>query len=486
MVKLDTIVNLLEPRAVRGTVNRDILGLSCDSRRVREGYLFMAVPGRRQDGYLFVDDAVNRGAVAVVTEREDAAARDVTLIEVADARKATAIASRVLYGKPDARLQIVGVTGTNGKTTVTYMIRDILSADGRSPGLIGTVNYEIGARVIPAARTTPEAPELHSMLNQMVSVGCKSAVMEVSSHSLVQKRVWGMDFDVGVFTNLTHDHLDYHETMEKYFEAKQLFFKQLGQFKKKATAVVNIDDKWGQRLAVDTEIKGNIITYGFSSGATVHGEDVRVTAEGNVLMARTPWGDTQVSLKLLGRFNVSNALAALAASGALGIRPDLAARVLSQVLVVPGRLEEIETRKGFKVFVDYAHTDDAMEHVLTTLREITARRLIVVFGCGGNRDRTKRPKMGSVAERLADYSILTSDNPRNEDPLDIIEQVKAGLMDTNKFTVSVDRREAIKAGLDMARDGDVLLIAGKGHENFQELANTSVPFDDRQVVKSLL
>jgi UDP-N-acetylmuramoyl-L-alanyl-D-glutamate--2,6-diaminopimelate ligase len=392
----------------------------------------------------------------------------------------------VFHGEPADKLQMIGVTGTNGKTTTAYMIKAILDAEGRNAGLIGTVAYSIGARTIPASRTTPDAPTLQNMFAQMVSAGCRSAVMEVSSHALIQRRTEGIDFDVGIFTNLTRDHLDYHQTMESYFEAKTLLFRRLGTGRKHAAAVLNADDPWGRQLSRRSDLTADVLTYGLGHDTTVSAEELQVGSSGSTFRLRTPWGAAKVALRLMGRFNVYNAMAAAAACGALGTDLKTAAAALSSMPSVPGRLEEIPTGRDFQVFVDYAHTDDALSHVLKTLREITNGRLIVVFGCGGNRDRTKRPVMGRVAGELADHSILTSDNPRNEDPARIIAEIREGFGLGAAVEVRENRADAIQRAIEIAAKGDVVLIAGKGHENFQEFAGRSIPFDDRQVVKRCL
>jgi len=394
--------------------------------------------------------------------------------------------ARVFYHNPSDRLKVVGITGTNGKTTTAFMIKNIFDMAGLKAGMIGTVEYIIGRRVIPATRTTPESVDLQHMLDQMLTADCRGAVMEVSSHALVQKRVLGIDFDAAVFTNLTHDHLDYHQTMEKYFQAKTLLFKSLRQSAKKPVAVVNIDDSYGRQLASLPEVKAGVITYGLQEQAAVRVSNLQLTAQGSSFDVLSPWGGAKISLHLLGRYNVSNALAAIGACGALGIKLSLIADVLQQMTCVPGRLEEIQTTAGFQVFVDYAHTEDALRNVLTTLREVTTGRLIVVFGCGGNRDVKKRPLMGAVAEQMADYAILTSDNPRREEPGLIISQILNGFKTREKVDVIPDRYEAIARALFIAEKGDVVLIAGKGHENYQEFVNTIIPFDDRQVVRECL
>jgi len=480
-MKLEYITRIIQPLTVTGPAHCEIEGIAYDSRQVRPGWLFVALHGRHKEGAECIADAIQRGAVAVVSEQNDWKRRDVTHIRVANARQALAEIAAAFYDAPARKLQVVGITGTNGKSTTAFMLRDIFAADGRRPGLVGTIRYEIGARVIPAARTTPEAPDLQSMLDQMVRAGCRSAVMEVSSHGLVQQRVWGIDFDAAVFTNLTRDHLDYHESMERYFDAKSLLFRGLGQMEKKAAAIINMDDPWGLRLAATNGFRAEVVTYGFHPNARVRAEALELTPEGSRFMLATPWGARAVSLGLLGRFNVSNALAAAAAAGALGVPLPVIADVLGTLAPVPGRLEKIPNARGLLVFVDYAHTDDALANVLQTLREITRRRLIVVFGCGGNRDRAKRPLMGAIAARLADYAIVTSDNPRGEDPVEIITQVAAGFGFAHNFEMEVDREQAIARALALAEPGDTVLIAGKGHENYQEFAHTVVPFDDREV-----
>jgi len=485
-MRLEFLARNIQPISVAGPRDPEILGVVCDSRHVRPGYLFVAVPGAKQDGGLFVEDAVERGAAAVVAENDIKVRKDVSYLRVADAHLALARLACAINGEPTDQLQMVGITGTNGKTTTAYMIRDILRADGRNPGLIGTVEYLIGARAIPASRTTPDAPTLQAMFAQMVTAACRSAVMEVSSHALVQNRMAGIDYDVGIFTNLTRDHLDYHKTVENYFEAKALLFKGLGKGRKHAVAVVNIDDPWGQKLAGLPDLTADVLTYGLNPEATVHADEVALGSGGSTFRVKTTWGTAKVTTKLMGRFNVYNALAAISACSALGTDLDVMVSALSSMTAVPGRLEEVKTGKGFQVFVDYAHTDDALEHVLKTLREITKGRLIVVFGCGGNRDRTKRPIMGRVASECADYSIVTSDNPRNEDPAQIIAEIRGGFGNALNMEAIEDRAEAIKKAIDMAGRGDVVLIAGKGHESFQEFANRSIPFDDRQMVRRYL
>jgi len=486
-MKLSVLLEATKTISVSSRSDPEIRGLAYDSRQVKPGYLFFALKGQRQDGQMFIQDAIDRGAEAIVSELPRMLSHGQTvMIQAANARQAMAELARAFYQDPSSKLKTVGITGTNGKTTAAFMCLNILEAAGLKTGLIGTVEYIIGKRVIPAARTTPEAVDLQQMLDQMVNAGCRGAVMEVSSHALVQKRVGGVDFDAAVFTNLTHDHLDYHKAIEKYFQAKSLLFKNLNGGTKKHFALINSDDPFGRQLAALPGIKAAILTYGLNENADVRAANLRLSSRGSCFDVLSPWGQAKISLRLLGRYNVSNALAAFGACGSLGISPDLMASALQQMVLVPGRLEEIQSAGGFQVFIDYAHTEDALRNVLGTLREITAGRLIVVFGCGGNRDAKKRPLMGTVAEQLADYAIITTDNPRREDPNAIIAEIVAGFKTRDKVEIIADRCEAIGRALGIARKDDVVLIAGKGHENYQEFANTVIPFDDRQVVRECL
>ncbi len=485
-MRIESLLSVIQPMTVSGPTDPDIAGIAYDSRQVRPGYLFVALRGGREDGARFIEDAIQRGAVAVVSETSIRARRDVTHLRVEDARRALAEIACAFYGHPSSKLEVIGVTGTNGKTTTCFMIRDLLAAAGRRPGLIGTVQYEIGERCIPAARTTPEAPDLQAMLAQMLKVGCDAAVMEVSSHALDQKRVWGVDFDVGVFTNLTHDHLDYHGTLERYFAAKARLFAGLGRMEKAATAVLNLDDPWGQQLASMIGGWAAIVTYGAHPAAQVRAEEIESDAGGSRFTVRSPWGDAEVRLPLLGRFNVSNALAAFATAGVRGVPVPTIVAALERFRGAPGRLERVPCERGVHVFVDYAHTPDALANVLVALREVRPRRLILVFGCGGDRDRAKRPEMGRIAADLADHVIVTSDNPRSEDPRAIIEQILAGMPPGSRYETIVDREEAIGRAIELARPGDVVLIAGKGHENYQEFSRHIVPFDDREVARRWL
>lgn len=477
-----------------GDMEREITGVVYDSRKVKSGNLFVAMRGNRVDGRTYIEEALKRGAGAVVLHSQSSDGhksegfidRKLPWVRVDDERLALARLADGFYGHPSRKLHMTGITGTNGKTTTAYILKNILEVGGRRAGLLTTVEYVIGGRTMPAVRTTPEAPDLQSMLVQMLEAGCDSAVMEVSSHSLMQKRVEGVEYDIAVFSNLSRDHLDYHETMEKYFQAKKVLFAGLGSSEKSASAVINVDDPYGRRICDVLADNVQSIKYGIDTKADVMASGIKLTHDGTEFCLESPWGRVDVRLNLLGRFNISNALAAMSAAGCAGVSPEVMASAMAGLKKVPGRLETIKSPYGFQVFVDYAHTDDALEKVLTVLREITRNRLIVIFGCGGNRDKTKRPKMGEVAGRLADYTIITSDNPRREDPKVIINEIEAGFSSSSSYEVIKDRREAIRVGLEIAEAGDLVLVAGKGHENYQELENTIIPFDDRQVIREAL
>lgn len=484
-MKLAEIVKTMKPLAVEGPLDHDITGITYDSRRVMPGNLFVAVRGERTDGHRFVEAAIDRGASAVLLERDAGFNPRATRIKVADTRRTMALASAQFYNHPSQQLKVAGVTGTNGKTTTAFMIQSVMESAGVSAGLLGTVQYQIGLRVIPAARTTPESVEIQEMMSQMLRAGCGGVSMEVSSHALDQSRVAGVDFDVAVFTNLSHDHLDYHHTMENYFEAKAKLFSALGTLRKAGRAVVNADDAYGRELIKRLGGEDAVLSYGVSSAASIRAEDVRVSADGSYFVACTPRGRIPISLPLIGRYNVSNALAAIGAGLVLGFDLPTIERGLAGLRPVPGRLEVVDVGEEFKVYIDYAHTADALRNVLLTVGELTRGRLIVVFGCGGDRDKGKRKPMGQAACELADFSILTSDNPRTEDPREILRQIEQGFPPSARghYQVIEDRREAIERALDIARAGDSVLIAGKGHETYQEFADIVVPFNDRQVVE---
>lgn len=483
-MKLTELLPTLTPLSVEGPLDRDITGITYDSRRVLPGNLFVAMRGEHTDGHRYVEAAIERGATAVVLEREASLNPRATRIRVADARRTLAAAAARFYNEPSLALKVVGVTGTNGKTTTSFMLKSIFDAAGWGAGLLGTVQYQVGQRIIPAARTTPESVEIQDLMSQMLRAGCRGVAMEVSSHALELQRVAGIDFDVAVFTNLSQDHLDFHGTMENYFQAKTKLFRSLGTMQKRGRAVVNADDGYGRRLIALLGGESAVVTYGALGDATIRASDIRVSADGTYFVVRTPAGSLSVQLPLIGRYNVHNALAAIGAAWALGIDLARIEEGLSHMPAVPGRLERMDIHQPFQVYVDYAHTEDALRKVLMTVSELTKGRLICVFGCGGDRDQGKRAPMGEAACELADFSILTSDNPRTEDPRAILRQIEEGFAAgaQSRYQVIEDRQAAIERALDIARPGDSVVIAGKGHETYQEFADTVVPFSDRQVV----
>ncbi len=464
-----------------------VTGIVYDSRVVEPGNVFVALRGRHADGTRFAPQALERGAVAIVSEELPPAEVTAAWTTVADARLALALLAAAYYRHPSAEMQVVGITGTNGKTTTAHLVAAIFEASGIRCGLLGTVAYRIAGEVRDATRTTPEAPDVQSMLRDMVTAGCGACAMEVSSHALSLCRVDGMGFAAGIFTNLTRDHLDFHAGMDEYFRAKQRLFDLLAPG---APAVVNIDDPRGGALV---DRVANPVTYALNRPADVVAGPLAISLEGLSFEARTPRGTLQIRSSLVGRPNVYNILAAVAATSALGIATEAIERGVRALDGVPGRFQLVSTAKDeVTVVVDYAHTDDALRNLLETARPLARGRLITVFGCGGDRDRTKRPLMGAVAGRLSDVIVVTSDNPRTEDPARIVDEVCRGLTpDTRKaagqrLLTIVDRREAIETAVGLARPGDLVLIAGKGHEKYQAIAGRVLPFDDVAVAREAL
>src|SRR6478672_6173088 len=480
-MQLKTLLAAISPRQIIGPVDRVVESIAYDSRRVQRNGLFVALRGEKSDGHQFIEQAVEKGATVIVTEQEVQSPR-ATCVVVENTRSALADLARTFYQQPARRLKLAAVTGTNGKTTTTFLIKHICEKAGLRCGLLGTVRYEIADRVLPAVRTTPESLDVYDMFAQMVNAGCKAAAMEVSSHALAQERVRGIEWDVAVFTNLTQDHLDFHGTMENYFEAKALLFTGLVEQKSKTkpTAVINLDDPYGAKLVDRLGKKIPVITYGVGARADFRASNYHAEFAGTSYQLDARGKSYLVRVPLIGRFNVANSMAALAAASGMGINLREAILSLARSPQVPGRLEAVPAKRQFQIFVDYAHTDDALLNVLKTCRELNPNRLIVVFGAGGDRDQRKRPLMGRVADQNADYSIITSDNPRKEDPLAIIAEVEKGFRSGNYETVP-DRTEAIARAIALAQPRDIILIAGKGHENYQEFADHTIPFDDRQM-----
>jgi UDP-N-acetylmuramoyl-L-alanyl-D-glutamate--2,6-diaminopimelate ligase len=485
-MQLKVLAHALAPHRVIGTLDREVEGIAYDSRRVQSNSLFIAIRGEKSDGHQFVDQAIEQGASVIVAEREIVSPRATCLV-VDDSRLALADLSAAFYGRPARKLKMAAVTGTNGKTTTTFLIKHICEKAGVRCGLLGTVQYEIGDRILPAIRTTPEALDIQELLAQIVNAGGRAAAMEVSSHALAQERTRGIEWDVAVFTNLTQDHLDFHGTMENYFEAKAKLFLQLAsQSKKKgASAVINIDDRYGRKLVDRIAGKIPVVTYGLGLHADFRASNYRTEFAGTSYQLDARGRSYLVRVPLIGRFNVANSMAALAAATALGVNLRDGILSLSRAPQVPGRLELVPAKRQFQIFVDYAHTDDALRNVLKTLRELKPRKLIVVFGCGGDRDRKKRPLMARAADELADHAIITSDNPRKENPDAIINEVEKGFRSTHYEKIA-DRTEAIRHAAAMAQARDLVLIAGKGHEKYQEFADHTIPFDDIQVARRAL
>ncbi|MBI4660931.1 MAG: UDP-N-acetylmuramoyl-L-alanyl-D-glutamate--2,6-diaminopimelate ligase [Verrucomicrobia bacterium] len=486
-MQLRQLINELPAVTVEGSLDREVAGITYDSRRVAPGMIFVAIRGQHVDGHDFINSAIDRGAAAVICERNGFVSQRVTKIKVTDVREALALAAAAYYQHPSTKLKVIGVTGTNGKTTVAFMVKHLLETAGVKTGLLGTIRYEVGERVFPAQRTTPEALEVQQMLSHMVRAECEACVMEVSSHALDQKRVAGVEFDIALFTNLTQDHLDYHGTMEQYFEAKSRLFSPQFLGTKRGGSVINIDDEFGHRL--QSESKAQVqLTYGLQEAAMLRASEIRLGTDGTRMTVETPDFHFPCHLPLIGRHNVYNALAAVGAGMVLKLGAVPLRTALNTMEPVPGRLENVAAGFPFGVYVDYAHTEDALRNVLATLRELTTGRILLAFGCGGSRDQGKRAKMGRVAAELADFTLVTTDNPRKEAPEKIAGQIEAGLCSVRhaRYRVELDRKRAIHAIISMAGAGDVVLIAGKGHETYQEFEDTVVPFDDRIYARETL
>ncbi|OGW66542.1 MAG: UDP-N-acetylmuramoyl-L-alanyl-D-glutamate--2,6-diaminopimelate ligase [Nitrospirae bacterium RIFCSPLOWO2_02_FULL_62_14] len=495
-----TFAELVEPLRTaerQGNLDVAVTALTDDSRAVKPGSVFVAVKGERVDGHAFVDKAVAAGAAALVLQKGQqglnvATAPSVPVVRVEDSRRVLGVLASRFYGEPASRLCMVGVTGTNGKTTVTYLCKGVLEAAGRHVGLIGTVAYQIGAERLPASHTTPGAVELQALLARMADAGMDAAVMEVSSHALALDRTAGCEFDVAIFTNLTQDHLDFHRDMDSYFEAKRRLFSDLDPAGKKPRpkrAIVNLDDASGPRVCEASRVP--VWTYAIHQRADIRAEDVRLALGGTRFTAATPRGKFPVESRLVGEHNVYNILAAIGVGLHEGLSPETVQRGIASVENVPGRFERVEAGQDFTVVVDYAHTDDALLRLLTAAQALKTGRIITVFGCGGDRDRGKRPKMGRVAARLSDVVFLTSDNPRSEDPAAILREIEAGVRAALaekkvRYEVIADRRAAIEAAVREARPGDTVLIAGKGHEDYQIVGATRHHFDDREVARAAL
>ncbi len=496
---LSDLVQAMQPKSVLGGSDVEAGGLCYDSRRVAPGDVFFALRGAKVDGHEHIADAIGKGAGAVVSELpgDDDVRGDATWVQVRDSRIAMAAAADCFYGEPSKQLGVVGITGTNGKTTTAFLVHHLVAASWRRCGLMGTVFYDTGESRQVASNTTPESVEVHRLLAEMRANDCRAAAMEVSSHGLSQHRTAAVRFRVGVFTNLTQDHLDYHGTMEKYFAAKRTLFEQIEvqaaataatgggiAEKDKPVLVINGDDKYGSRLSADEFPHARVVTYGQGLNCDFRISSIRSDFNGTTYqLGIRNQRSMLVRLPLIGRYNAMNATAALAAAQGLGLNLREAVKNIHDAPQVPGRLEAVEpTRTVYKAYVDYAHTDDALTNALQTLRELRPARIITVFGCGGDRDRAKRPLMGRAAEDNSDVAIITSDNPRSENPEAILRDVEAGMRGSNHVTIA-DRGTAIREAVRIARVRDIVLVAGKGHEDYQEINGERFPFDDRVAVR---
>ncbi len=483
-MNLKKLVDVLEVETITGNLDKEVSGIAYDSREVEAGHLFVAISGFEMDGHDFIKEAVEAGAEAVLVEKEVELASDIPAVKVADTRHALAKVSAKFYDYPARDLTVIGVTGTNGKTTTTYLIETILRELGIETGLIGTIKNKVGTQEADASRTTPESLDLQRYFARMREEGITHVVMEVSSHALALDRVLEIDFDRQVFTNLSQDHLDFHESWEDYFAAKLKLF----QFNEQPS-IVNIDNKWGPEII--NRAAGEMVTYGVESRADFTADEIKIDARGVSYQLQMETEELAINLKLTGRFNVYNSLAAVAAVASLGYELGDIKAGLETAERVPGRFQLVEAGQEFGVIIDYAHTPDGMENVLETAHEFTSGRVIVLFGCGGDRDRKKRPIMGQLGIELADLAVVTSDNPRSEEPAAIIEEIVAGIEEVDgqqgaDYLVIQERGAAIEEAVKLADPEDIILIIGKGHETYQDFGDRVIDFDDREVARQAI
>lgn len=481
-MNLSTLIQNLEIISFHGG-NPEIKGISANSGQIREGYLFVAIKGEKDNGHRFIGEAIKRGAAAVVLEEDIPLRSDFPAVKVESSRRTIPELASRFYNQPSSKLNLIGITGTNGKTTVSYLIKNILENFGKKVGLLGTINYEIGDRVIPATNTTPDAAILNSYLQDMVKENTDYAILEVSSHSICQHRIDGLDFNSGIFTNFGHDHLDYHHSLEDYFQTKKRLFQKLPPESK---AIINIDDPRSKEIS--RGIKAEIFAYAIEQEANVFikPSSLLLSLAGVRFILSTSNGEFPIECSLIGRYNIYNILAAVCFCLNEGVPLEIISAALKNFPGVPGRLQRVDCGQDFILFVDYAHTQEALKSVLTNLRSsMSDGRLITIFGCGGDRDKQKRAQMGRISSELSDMVILTSDNPRSEDPQAIIQDIAKGIEKDNYEIIS-DRKEAIRRGIDLAKRGDIILIAGKGHEKYQIFRDTVVPFDDLEVARRII
>lgn len=478
-MNLSELLKEIEVKQVTGSVQVGITGIAFDSRDVKPGNLFVCIKGFQTDGHQYAPAAIEKGAAAILAE-QDLSELGVTCVLVENARRALALISAAFYGHPDRRFCLIGITGTNGKTTTTYLVKSVLEAMGKKVGLIGTNQNMIGTEIIPSKHTTPDSLELMQLFSKMADKGVEYVVMEVSSHSLALDRVTACTFDVGAFTNITQDHLDFHKTMEEYLAAKGVLFEI------SRAGVINADDDGADYLLSHAKCE-TMLTYGIENPCGLRASKVELRENGVSFALSYEGKNYDVELGIPGRFSVYNAMTALACLVAAGIPMETAVERLRVARGVKGRIELVETGRDFSVIIDYAHTPDGLYNVIQTIRGFAKGRIIVVFGCGGDRDKSKRPKMGKIASQLADFAVLTSDNPRSEDPEAIIEDVLAGVKEGGgEYVVIPNRFEAIEYALDHGKKDDIILLAGKGHETYQILADRTISFDEREIVRKLL
>ncbi|RQD73799.1 MAG: UDP-N-acetylmuramoyl-L-alanyl-D-glutamate--2,6-diaminopimelate ligase [Candidatus Syntrophonatronum acetioxidans] len=490
-LELKDLLDMLLVKEVFNFKNIKVKGIVYSSEKVKKNYIFVCLPGTRVHGARFVPQAIEKGAGVILTDLKEVEAPGAVKVLVPDVREALAVMSANFFGFPSSKLRLIGVTGTNGKTTTTHLIESLLSGANKKTGLIGTIRYQVGAQVLPVLATTPEAPDLQEIFSFMVKEGVDCAVMEVSSHALELKRVSGCDYDVGVLTNISEDHLDFHKTFERYLRSKAKLFSRMGNMSEGSNspkvAILNRDDPNFSYLYEESGVQK--ITYGIKKKADFMARDIQIKDEGVSFYLESPWARERVNLKLTGLFSVYNALAALAVAFVEGLNWQDSLNILESIAGVPGRFEKIEEGQDFTVIVDYAHTPDGLENVLSTVKEFARGQIITLFGCGGDRDKTKRIPMGRIAGKYSNYCLLTTDNPRTEDPREIFKEVEQGLITTKnkeEYEICLDRYQAIHNALSRARKGDVVIIAGKGHENYQIFEDRTIEFDDRKTARDIL
>ncbi|WP_188205722.1 UDP-N-acetylmuramoyl-L-alanyl-D-glutamate--2,6-diaminopimelate ligase [Alkalibacillus aidingensis] len=483
-MRLDRLIAALKFYELQSTLPQcEVTSIEMDSRRVKEGSLYVCIKGYHVDGHDFIKEAEERGACAIVVEKNVKA--DVPVIKVPSTVRALALLADYYYGSPSQHLNVIGVTGTNGKTTLTYLLDEIFSAHGHINAIIGTISLKYGNTQKELKNTTPDALFLHQNFRQMIDDGIDTIIMEVSSHSLSLGRVYGVDFDTVVYTNLSQDHLDFHSNMDEYAYTKSLLFAQLGNhlYNKQKTAVINNDANYTQTIQRATAQP--TITYGLNDEAMIYGTDIQLKPGSTSFQVKLPNGVGQIHTSLSGKFNVYNALAAVGVAYAHHIPLETVKEALSNIKGIPGRFEAIDLGQSFSVIVDYAHTPDSLENVLQSIQEIRQRQVITVVGCGGDRDRSKRPKMADVAIYYSDQTVFTTDNPRSEKPASILKDMTSHLNEES-YTIVEDRRQAIQQAVDMANENDIILIAGKGHETYQEIQGERIHFDDREVAREMI